>query len=416
MTFCCFRGDTQLSDEDLQVHLASAFRLENIGALIGAGGSVCAGGKTIKQLWLEFIEEEAETAEVLALYNFIEEEEANPQTFHGDQAKQPPNIEELLDALEIALIEAKRVGQQGDLYDLLNNASNCLLRYITKAAILNDECWSNIQSPKHFPSHAEFMQKLIGARQPGQPSPWVFTTNYDLAFEWAAEESGILLNTGFSGIHSRRFSPQVFDLGVHNAKASGEARFGCNDIYLGKLHGSLTWKRHGSEFIEHASSSVWSELRGFIDGEQNLSNELMVYPRAAKYRQTNGYISGELFRRLSDFLAKPQGCLIVTGFSFGDGHINRLIRSALTNPTLQLIVFVPEFTGLGDEELNKLKPELKSLAKVRSPRVTLVGGDQALFQNLVSYLPSPALFDSREQELRERIKSISGNDGGNHED
>lgn len=155
MTFCCFRGDTQLSEEDLRVHLASAFRLENIGALIGAGGSVCAGGKTIKQLWLEFIEAEAETAGMLAIYSFIEEDEANPQAFHDDPTRQPPNIEELLDALEIALIEAKRVGQQGDPYELLNNASNCLIRYITKAAILNEECWSNIQSPKHFPSHAE---------------------------------------------------------------------------------------------------------------------------------------------------------------------------------------------------------------------------------------------------------------------
>lgn len=47
-------------------------------------------------------------------------------------------------------------------------------------------CLVDLSCPE-LATHRRLLQKLTAARQPGQPSPWIFTTNYDLAIEWAAE-------------------------------------------------------------------------------------------------------------------------------------------------------------------------------------------------------------------------------------
>ncbi|WP_185733680.1 hypothetical protein [Burkholderia contaminans] len=40
------------------------------------------------------------------------------------------------------------------------------------------------------------------------------------------------------------------------------------------------------------------------------------------------------------------GFLVAAGeYGFGDEHINRILRSALLNPTLQLVIYFPGFTG-----------------------------------------------------------------------
>jgi hypothetical protein len=53
-----------------------------------------------------------------------------------------------------------------------------------------------------------------------------------------------------------------------------------------------------------------------------------------------------IIRRFTEFLSRPNACLIVNGYGFTDDHINRLIVSALQNPTLQLIVYLPEIDRL----------------------------------------------------------------------
>ena len=145
-----------------------------------------------------------------------------------------------------------------------------------------------------------------------------------------------------------------------------------------------------------------------MHGKTFVDDSLLVLPRAAKYLQTVGFLSGELFRRFSDFLAKPQSAIILTGYSFGDEHINRLLRSALLNPTLQIIAFLPEFAGTCEEQLAELRPEVKRLLSLKSPRLTFVGGgESAHFNKVVDFLPAPMLYDLKEQEFREKIKAMS---------
>ena len=411
MSIVCLRGDTSLNEQDLRAQLAAMLRLENIAVLLGAGASVGAGGMTMMQLWKDFIHHHHDTAQRFANDAFIAQEDTNIANFESDTPRELPNIEILLDQLEMAQIDWSRRKPASRNLKTFKTDIRLLLKSVVKAAILDEHAWKKTPSLDRLPYHVKLLQRLVGARQPGQASPWIFTTNYDLAVEWAAESVGIHTHTGFVGIHNRIFSPQSFDLGYRNINAKGEARFGCNDVYLAKLHGSLTWENTDGEYRELAASEAWPNLSDIINGKKAVDESLMVFPRAAKYLQTVGFLSGELFRRFSDFLARPQSSIILTGYSFGDDHINRLLRSALLNPTLQIVAFLPEFSGA---EAEQLKPEVKRLLALKSPRLTFVGGGKnAYFNNMVEFLPDPMLYDLKEQEFREKIKALSGdNDDG----
>lgn len=409
MSIVCVRGDSPLDNEDLRAHLAGMLRLENIAVLLGAGASVAAGGFTILQLWKYFLQHYQGPAIRFANDGFIDHEDTVIANFEGNTQRELPNLEILLDRLEIAQIDWQRRKPTSRGLKVFQKDISLLLKCVVKAAILNNDYWQRAPAFNQFPYHVKLLQRLVGARQPGQASPWVFTTNYDLAIEWAAESIGIHTHTGFVGIHNRIFSPQSFDLGYLNLNAKGEARFGCNDVYLAKLHGSLTWESQNNEFRELSASEAWPKLNNIVRGKEDVDESLMVFPRAAKYLQTVGFMSGELFRRFSDFLAKPQGCIVLVGYSFGDDHINRLLRSALLNPTLQIVVFLPEFVGTNEGDLAQLKPEVKRLLSLKSPRLTFIGGgESAYFNNMVDLLPEPMLYDLKEQEFRERIKDLSG--------
>lgn len=411
MGLVCMRGDEQLAEQDLKAHLAAVLRLENIGAFLGAGSSVGAGGQTIAELWKTFLRRYRDTANRFADEGFIQHEDADFGQFRGATPRCTPNIENLLDTLEIAKIDWERRKPTSRALKVFKQDIAQLYRCVIKAAILSEEPWRQPTAQiEKLNSHIKLLQRLIGARQPGQPSPWLFTTNYDLAIEWAAETVGVHVQTGFVGIHNRAFSPQSFDLGLRNTLARGEARFGSNDIYLVKLHGSLTWRRYNQmDYRELSAAEMWLELKPVLDGTKEPDDTLMVFPRAAKYLQTVGYLSGELFRRFSDFLARPQSCLLVFGYSFGDEHLNRVLKSALLNPTLQVVIFLPEFTGTSENEMVSLKEAIQQLIGFRSPRITFVGGgESAFFHEVVNLLPDPILYDLTEREMRERMKTDTG--------
>ncbi|WP_064302114.1 SIR2 family anti-phage-associated protein [Pseudomonas putida] len=420
MPFAAIRGATALLDEmELQAHLASLLRLENVGLLLGAGASVAAGGLTMIVLWARFISNCPDEAAWMVEHGFIHENATTPP--------KPviPNFEHLIDSLEIALCEWTRqmeIFENEHLFDYapgervleeklsdLRKVKAALFRSVVGAALLQRDWWlspSGVESDDDgLASQRTILQKLVSARQPGQSSPWVFTTNYDLAIEWAAESIDLQVSNGFLGTHTRRFSPQSFDLGFRNTQARGEARFGVYNLYLAKLHGSLTWKQEGGQVFEMSAPLAHQRIEAFMAERDGEDLGLMVLPRAAKYMDTIGYVLGELFRRFAEFMSKPQSCLILCGYGFGDEHINRLIRSALLNPTLQLVIYSSGFNG--DPTDQSLPSALRKLLSLKNPRITVVGGGSAhaYIDSLARHLPDPLIYDEDmhrfEKALRE---------------
>src|SRR5690625_276799 len=232
----------------------------------------------------------------------------------------------------------------------------------------------------------------------------MFTNNKNQAIEFATDTIELHILNGFIGLHRRVFSPQSFDLGFRNTQARGEARFGSYNIYLAKLHGSLTWSESDDEILEMQDLLAWEKITGFLKDEHtNEDFGFLVMPRAAKYMETIGFVLGELFRRFSEFISKPQTVLIVNGYGFGDRHINRLLLSGTLNPTLQLVIYYPEFSGEDSKE--KLPRTLNKLVESENPRVTVIGGgNEAYIDSLAEHLPDPLLYDENTQKYRELLK------------
>jgi len=399
MTFFAIRGSRQLTADEFLAHLALAIRLENVGVLLGAGASKGVGGMVMTDVWALLQNEYAAQVQFLRDNNFLAVAEAG-------------NVELLLDRLEIACLDGERVGT--DLAQL-KAARHALRKAVLRAAILEEKLWAEpdqaILNPK-LSNHIKLVSRLAGNRQPGQAAPWAFTTNYDLALEWSAEALGLHCVNGFSGTHDRAFRPSSFDLGLRNVQARGEARFGTYNLYLGKLHGSISWTvgRSGS-VCELPSATVKPLVDKFIASDQPDDwPGFMIFPGASKFVQTTAFVYGEVIRRFTEFLSRPNACLIVNGYGFTDDHINRLVVSALQNPTLQLIIYLPEIDRLGIYDTlaatgDAIKPneQLKRLLLAQLPQVTVRGyGAGGFFDALANDLPEPAMLD----EVSERARDL----------
>ena len=395
------RGKHWLQIDELRAHLAAVLRLENVGVLLGAGTSIGElGGSTVNEIWNHFSNNYKESEEWLLNEKFV---------FQDSDVI----VENLVDLLEIARFEWERKNKTGKLEDL-NKVRADVFRSIISSSLLQKEWWqfpSKVSMDcSQLNNHRHLLHKLTYSRQPGQPSPWVFTTNYDLAVEWASETVDLKVINGFDGLHIRTFSPHNFDLGYQNMLARGEARFGTYNIYLTKLHGSLTW--HSSDdgtIYESPTAHIWPMIDRFLREDTNEIPCQLVFPSSSKYLQTIGFVSGELFRRFTEFLAKPQSCLITSGYSFSDEHLNRILVSALQNPTLQLVVNIPEAEICdGDFKLDNCQKWAQRIIKLELPQITVIGGDSnAYFDTLVSNLPDPALLDEQELQIQKMLKLLA---------
>lgn len=403
------RGNRVLNQDELRAHLIQVFRLENVGVLLGAGASKGAGGLLVSELWNHFATTAPNDVQWCKRHKFL------PDDFPAS----PPNIEKFSDTLADAEKEWERLRTSAsspkkrwpDL-EGLHGAMRAVRRSVVHAARLDDSLWdlpSGQAARDRLADHRRLLTRVVASRQPGQSSSTVFTVNYDLALEWAAETLGIEPKTGFQGVHRRRFSPQTFDLVPRNALARGEASLGSYAVSIVKLHGSLTWRveEETGDLIEHPAGHLDQSFRDFISGKAADLPTHMIYPSSAKYRQTIQFVFGELFRRFNEFLARPQAALFVCGYSFCDDHLNRIILAGLLNPTLQVIIYYREMEDQnGALVLKDSAPtQLKSLFDLRLPRVTFVGGgDAANFSSMTEDFPDPATTDGPAEEAQALLR------------
>lgn len=396
---CVQRGGRLLPKIELEAHLASLLRLEHVGAFLGAGASVgLPGGKTMQDLWNDYNSEFPETVAWLARENFL-------------PATSDVNIEALLDSLALAEVEARR---RGESVADINSAHLSLKRTVVAGALLQEDWWCNPSSidlgASELDPHRRLLLKLVSTRMPGQPAPWIFTTNYDLAIEWAAETLGLYVANGFSGLHRRTFSPHNFDLGFRNTLARGEARFGTYNVYLAKLHGSLSWHLEDGQLHEASCAHLWPLLNGFLQNDVDDGPGVIIYPSGAKHLETASFELGELVRRFSEFVARPQSGLIISGYSFSDQHVNRILLGSLQNPTLQLVIYYPQAEQQGDRLIaTDGNPFVSRLLALESPQISIVGGGhQAYFDQLVDHIPDPVVYDQQAADIRSLLRELKG--------
>jgi hypothetical protein len=182
----------------------------------------------------------------------------------------------------------------------------------------------------------------------------VFTLNYDTLFEQALELLGIQYFDGFTGRANARFDPSVYGLDVYYPGEVAEGRVRRFDRFLHfyKLHGSIHWLEEGGEMrARHPTLDVLEALRTKSASdtceaiEANLvplKHVMGILPTANKFVETLLMPYAHQFRAFQVRLAIPQTFLLVIGYGFGDDHVTHMIETALTNPSLIMLVVEPD--------------------------------------------------------------------------
>ena len=137
---------------------------------------------------------------------------------------------------------------------------------------------------------------------------------------------------------------------------------------------------------------------GLSDGE---ALSLMIYPNAAKDRETTAYPYVELFRDFAAAVCRPNSTLVSFGYSFGDEHINRVIRDMLTIPSTHLVVIAHS------DPLGRIMQTYAELG--RPAQITLLIGTHLgdLREIVDNYMPKPAI-DRTTFKMSELLKSRWG--------
>ena len=218
----------------------------------------------------------------------------------------------------------------------------------------------------------------------------LFTTNYDRYLEAGADVAGLRLMDRFVGTLAPVFRASRLDVDLHYDPPGirGEPRYLEGVARFTKLHGSVDWvdcdraiRRIGLPFGS-TETEPYLAAAG-VDTADAL--RLMIYPNAAKDRETASHPYVELFRDFAAAICRPNSTIICYGYGFGDEHINRVLADMLTIPSAHLVVISR------DDPLGRIMDTYE--ARGRHPQVTLLIGDH--FGDLTTlvdhYLPKPAI-------------------------
>jgi len=238
----------------------------------------------------------------------------------------------------------------------------------------------------------------------------LFTTNYDRLIEAGADVAGLRLIDRFVGTLAPMFRAARLDVDLHYNPPGirGEPRYLEGVARFTKLHGSVDWldcdgaiRRIGLPFGA-ADAKPYLTAPG-LQGVD--ASRLMIYPNAAKDRETTAYPYVELFRDFAASICRPNSTVVCYGYSFGDEHINRVIEDMLTIPSAHLVIIAH-----GDP-LGRIMRTYDRLG--RQAQITLLVGDHlGDLQSLVDhYLPKPAI-DRTTFRMAELLKARWGTGPG----
>lgn len=218
----------------------------------------------------------------------------------------------------------------------------------------------------------------------------IFTTNYDRVIEVGAELAGLHLLDRFVGSVSPIFRSSRMDIDLHYNPPGirGEPRFVEGVARFTKLHGSLDWASVGDRIrrigLPFGAESIGPYLKApGLAGATPSS--LMIHPNASKDRETAEYPYVELFRDFAAAVVRPNSTIVTYGYSFGDEHINRVIRDTLTIPSTHLVII-----SFGDP-LGRIKDAYEKWGR-ESQISLLLGPELGSIETLTAhYLPKPSI-------------------------
>ena len=183
-------------------------------------------------------------------------------------------------------------------------------------------------------------------------------SNETMLKEISAEKLGIPINNGFQGFQIRKFNPANFNYKNYVETSNGDKKIE-KSINLIKLHGSLSWEKDES-VLPYNIIEKQLELNK-INNENwklnyNNKEKIIIYPVQTKKSYTLDLPYSEMFRQFNDVINKTNSTLFIMGYSFSDEHINDIIENSLSNPFINIVLFLysNKEECIKNEYLNKL--------------------------------------------------------------
>ncbi len=353
---------TRESRQRLQALVSEWLRMENLVVLTGAGTSVSSGGLTLNQLEDAVLktvralpQRPARTSDLLDARLSPDGEDAGPSKLSFEDWLSHLASARFVTSLPGSPIESVRWKEVPDV------PSEADLQWLLRAirAAIFAECALTLSNPvdatpksKCLPPHLAFLAKLL-ARDSNLGRAHLFTLNYDTLFEQALETLSVQYFDGFSGRADARFDPSVYGLDIYYPGDVSEGRVRRFDrfLHLYKLHGSIHWQvqndtlraRHPDlrRFQDYPGFPITEKAARLTELAQGLPS-IGILPTANKFVQTLTMPYAHLFRALHIRLSTPQTFLLVLGYGFGDAHVNRVLETALLNPSLVMLVVEPD--------------------------------------------------------------------------
>jgi len=289
------------AQDSLKEILLTSLQMQNLIVLTGCGTSCSVGGPSMADLWVSAI---GESPSLLA--------SAVAKKINYDLNVSKPNIEDFL--------------SRCDAYLLIKDAKNVRKLVEECKKIILDRC-SSFLDINNLEGHKTFLHRL-SRRRIRDPRLKIFTTNYDLCFERAAGDLGLVVIDGFSFTQPRYYDPRFFSYDiVRRTRANDDQSSYLEGVFhLYKLHGSVNWARG-------------QRVNAVVKDKPTPDEACLIYPAGGKYHQSFLQPHLELLSQYFSALREPNTCLIVTGFGFNDDHLSEPILSAIrSNPHLRLII------------------------------------------------------------------------------
>jgi hypothetical protein len=185
----------------------------------------------------------------------------------------------------------------------------------------------------------------------------VFTVNYDLLLETALEEFHVPYFDGFIGTLRSQFRTDLVEpLPGSDCMPSFFTR-------LWKLHGSLNWE--------------WDEGHKIYRCGYAVKESAAIYPSDTKYDESRRMPFVVLQDRFRRALHYPETLVLISGYAFGDDHLNEIIFDAATRrERSEIIVFCHGTIPQTLADRAAITPNIQ----VASPTEAIIGGTRAPWQ------------------------------------
>ena len=186
----------------------------------------------------------------------------------------------------------------------------------------------------------------------------IFTVNYDLLLERALERMRVPYFDGFVGTLTAGFHTALVEA-IPGADGETMPNF---FVRLWKLHGSLNW--------------IWSDNGKVVRIGQAAPDGLpaAIYPSDTKYDESRRVPFLVLHDRFRRALHQPETLVLISGYSFGDEHLNELVFDAATRrERSEFIAFLYSDIPAKVSERAEITPNLQIVSRQEA----IIGGIRA---------------------------------------